>query len=152
VKIGWSEKLDWTGLVTGRPAGPVPVCRSSSKSELDTHCSNLRGAEEEPVSSPIFLEFQRIRNNRDKFDRIIGLYFWKHTRSDLQKLHLINRLRLLFLKILIFCEMIWTSARTGWEMRGRPGPVDKLTNWSHMLNRQKNFEFFWKCEIVSENM
>jgi len=32
VKTGRSEKLDRTGPVTGRPAGPVPVYRSGSKS------------------------------------------------------------------------------------------------------------------------
>jgi hypothetical protein len=35
VKTGRSEKLDRTGPVTGRPAGPVPVYRSGSKFGMD---------------------------------------------------------------------------------------------------------------------
>jgi hypothetical protein len=111
-----------------------------------------------------FLEFQRIRNNRGKFDRIIGFDFWKNIRSNLKNLYCILHIydtpitsckmnvfrmpRLLFLKILIFCEIIWPSAWTG--------AFDKLTHWNHMLNRLKNFEFFSnndpKYEIFSETM
>jgi hypothetical protein len=82
------------------------------------------------------MKFQKIRTSRGKFGHIIRFYFWKNATSDLQKFDFIlciytillylfvkwnisnistsfeclNRLQVLFLRILIFYDMIWISA------------------------------------------
>ena len=125
------------------------------------------------------MKFQNIRASRRKSGRIIGFYFWKNATSDLQKLDFIlciytillylfvkwnisnistscgylNRLQLLFLRILIFYNMIWISGGSRlWNSKSVWS-----ANWSieitcctgkilmkQIKNQRKNLEFFWK--------